>query len=91
MVYNDVLTLKKGIKMENENVNEIVEVEEEVVEKKIPKGVIIAGLTAAGVGIACGVKWLVGKLRDSNIDYCNIDDDDIIEIDDVVEISIEED
>lgn len=77
--------------MNEDNVVEIVDTDEIVEERKVPKGAIIAGVTAAGVAIACGVKWLFNHLRDSNINYCDInDDEDVIEIDEVVEGSVEE-
>lgn len=79
---------------ENQEIEEIVKVDEETEviegeEKKVPKGAIVAAVTAAGVGIACGVKWLWGKLRDSRIDYVQInDEDDCIEEEDSLEIEI---
>lgn len=81
---------------ENQEIEEIVEIEGEVEvieeeEKKVPKGAIVAAIAAAGVGIGCGIKWLVGKLRDSRIDYVEIDDDDdYFEEEDSLEIDISE-
>lgn len=60
---------------EIEVVNEACE-ETEVVEKKRSKWPIIAGLTAAGVGIGGGIAWVIKKLRDSRLDYVEIDEDD---------------
>lgn len=80
---------------EIQEIEETVEVETEedaVKEKKIPKGAIIAAVSAAGVGLACGVKWLWGKLRDSRLDYVEVDDDDddYFEEEDSLEIEISE-
>lgn len=93
---------RKGIKMmklEEKLINgELDEVEQpEIIceEKKTPKGAIVAGVAAAAVAVGCGVKWLVGKLRDSNPEYVDMDDDcddlDEITISDEITVSIEED
>lgn len=78
----------------NQEIEEIVEIEidEEVIEeKKVPKGVIVAAVAAASVGIIGGVKWLWGKLRDSRLDYVEIDDeDDYLEETDSLEVDISE-
>ena len=79
---------------ENQEIEEIVEIEEEievVEKKKVPKGAIIAAVTAAGVGIAGGVAWIFNKLRDSRLDYIELDedDDDYVE-EDSLEIDISE-
>lgn len=79
--------------MANEN-EEIMVVEEEteetiVEEKRTPKGAIVAGVAAAAVGIGCGIKWMIGKLRDSRIDYDysedDFEDEDDLEVEEVEE------
>ena len=80
--------------MANEN-EEIMVVEEEteetiVEEKRTPKGAIVAGVAAAAVGIGCGIKWMIGKLRDSRLDYDYVEeesyeDDDELEVEEVEE------
>lgn len=81
--------------MEENMVNEEI-VENEVVceEAKSHKGAIVAGVAAAAVAIGCGAKWLFGKLRDTNPEYVDQDEDDELEgitISDEIEVTIEED
>lgn len=78
---------------ENQEIEQVVEFEEEidiVEEKEVPKGVIVAAVTAAGVGIACGVKWLIGKLRNSRLDYVELGGEDDYVEEDSLEIDISE-
>lgn len=80
--------------MNEEMTNEIVETEEETIEKRVPKGAIIAGVAGAVIAVGAGIKWLIGKLRDTNPDYVYPEDSDfgeeILGVEDTVEIEIEE-
>lgn len=80
--------------MTEEMTNEIVKTEEETNEKRVPKGAIVAGIAGAAIAVGAGIKWLIGKLRDTNIDYVYAEDsdfgDEILGVDDTVEIEIEE-
>lgn len=77
---------------ENQEITEMVEIEEEVEvteEKKVPKGVIIAAVTAAGVGIVGGITWIFNKLKESRIDYVDVnDEEDYFEEEDSIEIEV---
>lgn len=76
--------------MQEEN----VEVEADVIETKIPKGAIIAGVAGAAIAVGAGIKWLIGKLRDTNPNYVYPGegdfDDEIIGVDEGIVISEEE-
>lgn len=80
--------------MNEEMTNEIVETEEEAIEERVPKGAIIAGVAGAVIAVGAGIKWLIGKLRDTNPDYVYPEDSDfgeeILGVEDTVEIEIEE-
>lgn len=83
---------------ENMVSEEIVENDQNEViceEAKVHKGAIVAGVAAAAVAVGCGAKWLFGKLRDTNPEYVDQDDDDDeldgITISDEIEVTIEED
>lgn len=77
---------------ENQGIEKVEEVDNvEVIEKKPSKGVLIAAATAAGLGIACGIKWLIGNIIKKASDYCDIeDDDDFVEEEESLEIDITE-
>lgn len=79
----------------NQEIEKVVETESEseviVDEKKVPKGAIVAGIAAAGVGLVCGAKWLFNKLRNSRLDYVELgDEDEYFEEQDSLEIEISE-
>ena len=74
---------------ENHTIEEIVEVEDvEVLEEKKSKWPLIAGIVAAGTGVVLGAKWLFGKLKNSNLNYVELDDEDDCIEEDSIEIEI---
>lgn len=79
--------------MDNEIMTtEVVETEEETNGKHVPKGAIVAGIAGAAIAVGAGIKWLIGKLRDTNPDYVYPGegdfDDEIVGVD--VEVTEEE-